>query len=247
MATYRVGVTLRSARERLGWGREDLAHHSGVSWAGITQIETGRRRDPRLATLLALADALGVSVDYLAGGKLPVAPSLRHQALIYRADEEYLALLLPFVNAGLAKSESVLVVSARPQVDLLRDALGGDAAGVQFADSAGWYRSPRAALEGYRVFVADSFERGVPWIRIVGEPVWARRSEAEITMWIRYESLLNMYFASSPVTLVCPYDSRSVPKNVVTGARHTHPVVADEGTMTPSPGYRAPEDFLLSH
>ena len=56
---------LRAARARAGWSRETLAHHSGVSWSAIAQIESGRRRDVRLSSLSALADALGVSVDEL--------------------------------------------------------------------------------------------------------------------------------------------------------------------------------------
>jgi DNA-binding XRE family transcriptional regulator len=62
-----IAVVLRRAREGRGWSREDLAHHSGVSYAAIAQIETGRRTDVRLRSLVALADALGVTVDALLG------------------------------------------------------------------------------------------------------------------------------------------------------------------------------------
>jgi transcriptional regulator with XRE-family HTH domain len=58
---------LRAARERRGWSREVLAVQSGVSWSAIAQMESGRRKDVRLSTLTALSDALGVTVDYLAG------------------------------------------------------------------------------------------------------------------------------------------------------------------------------------
>ena len=62
-----IAAALRRAREDRGWSREDLAHHSGVSYGAIAQIETGRRTDVRLRSLVALADALGVSVDALLG------------------------------------------------------------------------------------------------------------------------------------------------------------------------------------
>jgi DNA-binding Xre family transcriptional regulator len=62
-----IAATLRSIRERRGWSREDLALQSGVSAAAIAQLETGRRVDVRLRSLVALADALGVSLDELAG------------------------------------------------------------------------------------------------------------------------------------------------------------------------------------
>jgi len=61
----RVAAAVRAARLRRGWSRETLAHESGLSFAAITQIETGRRTELRVSSLVALADALGVSVDYL--------------------------------------------------------------------------------------------------------------------------------------------------------------------------------------
>src|ERR1700738_2780915 len=79
VASSQVGRTLRSARERAGWSREALAHHSGLSWAAIAQIESGRRREVRLGSLVALANALAVSVDYLVGGKATLSPKLFQQ------------------------------------------------------------------------------------------------------------------------------------------------------------------------
>lgn len=60
-----IGERIRRLRERRGWSREALAYHSGRSWAAIEQIETGRRRDPRISTLMALAGALDVKVEDL--------------------------------------------------------------------------------------------------------------------------------------------------------------------------------------
>jgi DNA-binding Xre family transcriptional regulator len=62
-----IASTLRRIREERAWSREDLALQSGVSAAAIAQLETGRRVDVRLRSLVALADALGVSLDELAG------------------------------------------------------------------------------------------------------------------------------------------------------------------------------------
>src|SRR5207302_5874702 len=97
---------------------------------------------------------------------------------------------------------------------------------VQYEDSARWYRSPLNAFNGYRAFLKDKFQGGAPWIRIVGEPTWAGRSKAEVGAWTRYESLLNLVFASCPATIMCPYDTRSVPAKVLADARSTHPRVA---------------------
>ena len=203
----RVGTALRSARERAGWSREALAYHSGLSLGAIAQIESGRRQDVRLASLVALGDALEVSVDYLVGGEATMSPRLfEHRALIYGSDDEFLAIAVAFLAGGIRRSECALAITTPQQTSLLQESLGDEAAHVEFHDSGEWYRSPRAALDAYRTFVKERFELGAPWIRIVGEPVWAGRTDAEVAEWVRYESLLNMAFASAPATMICPYD-----------------------------------------
>jgi hypothetical protein len=37
-----------------------------------------------------------------------------------------------------------------------------------------------------------------------------------------------------------------VPERILTGARHTHPEIAEYGQATASPAYREPEEFLLT-
>lgn len=247
MAASRLGGSLRSARERAGWSREALAYHSGLSWAAITQIESGRRREVRVSSLLALASALGVSIDYLVGGAATVSPELlRHRALVYSSDDEYMASSVPFLMEGITRSDSVLAVTDKRHMRLLRDALGDNAPHVEFVDSSEWYSSPRATSNAYRAFVRERFERGAPWVRIIGEPVWAGRPEGEVAEWIRYESMINLSFASSPATIVCTYDARSVPDSVLASARRAHPEVAGAGGATTSLAYRDPEAFLLT-
>ncbi len=247
MASSRVGGSVKSARERLGWSREALAYHSGLSWAAIAQIESGRRQEVRVSSLLALASALGVSVDYLVGGAATVSPELlRHRVLIYESDDEYLASSIPFLVEGITRSDCVVAVTGKRHRGLLRDALGDNVLHVEFLDSSDWYGSLPGASNGYRSFVRERFERGAPWIRIIGEPVWTGRSEAEFAEWFRYESMINLSLASAPATIVCTYDARSLPDSVLFNARRTHPEVARAGDVTTSSAYRDPEDFLLT-
>ena len=240
---------MRAARARLGWSRETLAHHSGVSWSAIAQIESGRRKDVRLSSLSALAKALGVSVDYLIGSASATAPRLlEHRLLTYGSEDEYLAAAIPFFAEGMERSESLLAVTTKEQIEILRDSLGDRADLVEFADSTEWYRSPRTAMEGYRTFVNEKLEAGAAWIRVVAEIAPESRSDAEIPAWTRYESFVNLAFASSPTTFICTYDDRSWPVDVIADARRTHPEVADGGTAaTVNREYRGPEDFLIDH
>jgi transcriptional regulator with XRE-family HTH domain len=248
MMASRIGTALKAARVRRGWSRETLAHHSGVSWSAIAQIESGRREDVRSSTLAALARALDVSVDYLIGSANATAPRLlEHRLLTYGSDEEYLAAAIPLLSEGIERSESLLAVTTGEQRELLRDSLGNRAGRVEFGDSAEWYRSPGTAMDGYRTFVNQKLEEGATWIRIFAEISPERRSDAEISAWARYESFVNLAFASAPTTFVCSYDDTSWPEDMITGARRTHPEVTDGTAATVNREYRGPEDLLLDH
>src|SRR6202162_3278446 len=110
MASSRLGGSLRSARERMGWSREALAYHSGLSWAAIAQIESGRRQEVRVSSLVALASALGVSVDYLVGGAATVSPDLfRHRLLVYGSGGGDFAAAGAVLPGGRARCGAVLV------------------------------------------------------------------------------------------------------------------------------------------
>jgi transcriptional regulator with XRE-family HTH domain len=242
-----VGASLRAARARAGWSREALAYHSGVSCAAIAQIESGRRKDVRLSSLSALADALAVSVDHLIGTAAAAMPPqlFEHQVLMYGSDEEFLAGTIPFLDEGIEHSDRLLAITTKARTKLLRDALGTRSGQVEFASWAAWYRSPQAALRRYGEFVKDQVADGAVWIRVVAEAAWAGDTDAEIAAWTRYESLVNLAFASSPATILCTYDERTFPASVVADAHTTHPEIVCGDAATASARYQRPEDLLL--
>ena len=217
-----------------------------MSWSAIAQIESGRRKDVRLSSLLALAGALGVSVDYLIGSATTMAPQLlEHRLLTYGSDDEYLASAIPFFAEGMDRSECLLAVTTEDQIGLLRDSLADRAGDVEYADSAEWYRSPRTAMDGYRTFVNEKLEAGAAWIRIVAEIDPRRRSDPEVAAWSRYESFVNVAFASAPTSFICSYDDRTWPADLITHARQTHPVLAQGADVASNREYRGPEDLLI--
>lgn len=58
-----LGELIAVARECKGWTLRDLEKASGVSNPLISQIETGKVRDPGFTTVVRLVDALGLSLD----------------------------------------------------------------------------------------------------------------------------------------------------------------------------------------
>jgi transcriptional regulator with XRE-family HTH domain len=241
-----IGVALRTARARLGWTREALAFHAGVSWSAIAQIESGRRQDIRTSSLVALANALGVPVDYLTGATGAVPRLFEHQALMYSTDEAFVAGAVPFLADGIALSQSVLAVASEGKVELLRDGLGEQAGLVQFADWADWYRSPTAALGHYSDFVTETCHAAGAWVRVVAEAGWSGASGEELLAWQRYESLVNLVFAPWPVTIMCTYDEQAFPAGVVAQAHLTHPALAQVNEVVANDRYRDPAELLLA-
>ncbi len=239
-----IGSRVRAARARLDWTREALAFHAGISWSAIAQVESGRRTNVRPSTLAALSQSLGVSIDYLVSGKQP-PPMLEHCAFLYSSDDEFQTRMGSFLAEAVARSEATLAVTTPSNIELLRERLGDDARSVEFVDSRGPYSTPKAALQAFRTFCQVSLERGAPWVRIVGEPAWAGRSDTEVGLWTRYESLFNLVFAAAPVSVACPYDERTVAPEILRQAHLTHPhVMGDHGTLQ-STGYTGPELFML--
>jgi transcriptional regulator with XRE-family HTH domain len=239
-----LGSRVRAARERLGWSREALAYRAGLSWSAIEQIESGRRRNARPDTLEALSLALAVTIDYLVHGG-PPPTMLNHQVLVYQDNDSFLAATGPFLAEGAARSEALLAVTTARNIEVLREWLGKGAQRVAFVEAETWYSAPVSAMNAYRAFLDETQAQSSRWARIVGEPVWARRSHEEIRVWNQYESLVNLAFGPMPVSVLCPYDERTVDPDIVATARLTHPRVLEGGEVADNPSYQDPGEFVL--
>ena len=233
-----------AARERLGSTREALAFHSGISWSGIAQIESGRRRNLRPDTLSALAGALGVTIDYLVGGRPANTAMLDHKALVYSEADELADTAGPFLEEGVERSEAVLVMAKPENIELLRALLGPAARRIEFVESTAWYKTPAAALDGLESFSSAKLEGGASWIRILGDPMWDG-PDAEALLWIRYESLVNLVFAAWPMTVLCAYDERSVHPDIAKQAHVTHPQTVGGEGIADSADYPGPGGLIL--
>jgi transcriptional regulator with XRE-family HTH domain len=64
-AKIKFGATLKKVREDKGMSQQALATATGLSMSLVSMIEQGKKSDPRLSTALALAKALGVTIEQL--------------------------------------------------------------------------------------------------------------------------------------------------------------------------------------
>ena len=163
-----------------------------------------------------------------------LAPQLEHAALFYRGTGEYLDAVLGFVAGGLERAEPVFVAVPGPKVGLLREHLGGQAGRVSFADMTELGANPAWIIPRVAAF-ADA-HRGRA-IRYVGEPAWETRSDAELCEATRHEALINLAFAGTAASMLCPYDRARLAPGVIDGAERTHPVLITGGRSRPSRSY----------
>jgi hypothetical protein len=75
--------------------------------------------------------------------------------------------------------------------------------------------------------------------------VWCGRSDADVGYWTRYEALLNLAFARTPLTLVCPYDAASLDPAIVDHARATHAETLGPSGIEANAEYLDPGEFIL--
>jgi anti-sigma regulatory factor (Ser/Thr protein kinase) len=166
-----------------------------------------------------------------------------HEAGYYGSDEEFLAMVVPFLSGGLNAGEPTFAVFTEPKIALLRDALP-DPPAVTFLSGDVQYNRPAATIRAYRQVVTTQLAAGASQVRVaggvphpgVGTP-WSG--------WARYEAAVNRAFADFPLRALCPYDTRITPDDVLADVARTHPrLVTAHGGLTVSADYIEPAEFL---
>jgi anti-sigma regulatory factor (Ser/Thr protein kinase) len=163
--------------------------------------------------------------------------SFHHPALFYTTEKDYLQGVGEFIRAETTGGRPVLAAVPGPRLQLLRGAAGVEDENVTFVDMRQAGRNPGRILSMLQDF-ADRHRDRRP--SIVGEPIWAGRTEAEAREATRHEALINLAFNGRPVTILCPYDT-ALPEWVLAEAHRTHPVVGDPDGYRHSPRYEDPQ------
>lgn len=159
---------------------------------------------------------------------------LSHRAYLYDDEREYLSCVSAFVRTGLRNAEPVFVAVPGRQAALLREHLEAGSPLLRYGAMAETGRNPARLIPELHAFVNEHAGRRV---RYVGESIWPGRSDAELCEATRHEALLNLAFATAAVSIMCPYDVRSLAADVVGRAEHTHPEVMQAGRTQAATGY----------
>ncbi|MEV0457602.1 sensor histidine kinase [Catellatospora methionotrophica] len=166
-----------------------------------------------------------------------------HEATFYDSDEQFLAVVLPFLRQGVAAGEPTVSFFTAHNQRLLRDAVGPNS-GVEFIDGDPHYSRPAVAIHRHRQMLAGYVADGATQIRIASE-VPHPGTGVPWEWWARYEAAVNDVYNDYPMYGLCPYDLRITPDQVLRDARRTHPhIVASDGTRERCGTYQQPADFL---
>ena len=76
----RLGDRVRKTRERYGMAAAELARRVEISRNQLYMIESNKTPDPGALTVVAIAEVLGVSTDFLLTGKRPTRRSKLEEA-----------------------------------------------------------------------------------------------------------------------------------------------------------------------
>jgi hypothetical protein len=165
-----------------------------------------------------------------------------HQAGIYGSEEEFLAVAVPFVRDGVERGEPVLATTTSANLALLCGAVGERWRQVDQAESAYFGRRTSQRVAAFdRYWRRQRSDDG--HVRILAEPIWSGRAGQEVTAWQRMESTLNVVLESSNIWMICPYDTRLAPPEVIASARRTHPAWIQGVAAEPCPEYADPVAF----
>jgi anti-sigma regulatory factor (Ser/Thr protein kinase) len=161
----------------------------------------------------------------------------RHEAFLWKGEQEFLYGSVPFIRDGLRAGQPVLLAVIQGRIELLRAALGDDAHLVEFVDMAELGRNPARIIPAVRAFMEQHAADGQP-VRAIGEPIWAGRRPAEVAECQLQEALLNLTIdPGTPLWLLCSYDVHGLAPDVLTEAHRSHPALVEQDTYRGSTLY----------
>ena len=168
--------------------------------------------------------------------------TLRHNALVYESQDEYLARAVPFLKAGIEAGEGAVVAHTKPGLAMMREALGPEAALVTFVDVSGAYTRPARTLAAYHKVYIEQLRKS-PTLRAVAD-VQFGPDPNEWDLWTGYEAVFNRSFGHLPAWVLCSYDANGTPDPVIESVWQTHPEVVADDSWIRSDHYEDPDHLL---
>ena len=162
------------------------------------------------------------------------APPRSHSAAFYASTAEFVTGVRAFVDQALDQAEPVLIAAPGAAIRLLQRHLDGHGRQVSWADITEAGTNPARIIP-----LIDAFASSHPGrpVRCVTQPLWNARTAEQRRETIRHEALVNLAFADTRISILCPYDAARLDAGAVATAEQIHPVIIRNESARPSPGY----------
>jgi len=175
----------------------------------------------------------------------PAAPAghrgMVHEVAIYSSDDEFLGVVVPFLQGGLEIGAPTVVALGEQNTGLVRSAMPNTSRLSFMGDQ---YLRPASVIKSIRQLLTGHLSEGARQIRFVGE-VPQPGVEVPWEWWARYEATVNHAFDEFPLWALCLYDSRIASSEVLDDVAQTHPyLVTADGRHVLNDRYTRPEVFL---
>ncbi len=181
-----------------------------------------------------------------------------HLCLLYRSGEEMREVVSAYLHTGLEREEKVMFVGDPAWERTLCEDLAGagwdvevlkESGRLAFTSSDDVYTPsgsfhPRATLDFWKKEV-ENLSRG-EWkaLRVAGDMSWALKSPGDMEALAAYEAEVNRLPGGEDCVLLCCYDARSFPPEVLLDMLRTHAKVAVGGELLENVYYVPPGEFL---
>lgn len=182
----------------------------------------------------------------------PGPTTFTHHALLYRSADEFAQAVLPFVREGI-EADDIVVVTTTPRnlKTLGRWLTPEEMASVSVESSMDHHERPALALTAHHDMLTKHVGAGRR-VRVVGEQPLTVVPPEHVWEYCRIDAAVDQVCAFPGVSVVCPYDLKALPSQVVSRIRRSHQEIIHNGIRQPNHDYRGPtqlltEDRTLGH
>lgn len=172
------------------------------------------------------------------------ASRLVHRFSVHRSDRDFIDMAGAYISEGLEQGRPVLVVTTSANLNLIGEALGASAAGIDYAETAHLGRRPIQRLGALHRYWKRHAEAGHDRVRVLMEPHWIGLSPQHVNGLKRMESAFNSTLAPFGIDLLCPYDARTLDPAIIADAYRTHPESFHNGHAQTSMDFEDPRAFI---
>ena len=174
-----------------------------------------------------------------------------HIAHFFRGDDQRLAVLAPFLQAGLEAGDQCVLVTEPASSPMIQGRLGELGVDVEPALASDQLIVSEGSPEVeemssmFEALISSTREVGREVIRIAGDMTWALGKMATAEKLLEWEAFYDRYVGPRySFVALCQYDHNRFGGSSIMYALQTHPVSIIGNIVQENPFYRDPEEVL---